>query len=401
VTLATWEQQKTTTTIPDRNIQNCQVSLSNPHSETNDNQPSTIRTSIVIVNYNGGELLKKCVESLLSTIQPDDEIILVDNVSQDGSADLIEYHFPQVSLIRSPKNLGFGGGNNLGVQHARGHYIAFINPDTLAEPGWLEALINSLETTPAAGMATPRIVLMHDPTKINTCGNDIHYTGLTLCRGMNEDREHYATPAEVSAISGAAFVMRRDLFLHLGAFDEGYFLYMEDTDLSLRTRLAGYRCLYVPDAIIHHKYQLRFGPRKTYYQELGRYRMLLKHFRWTTLLALTPALITAEAITWGFVLIQDHFRIMNKLRAYYAVIQTWKDMMQQRRQVQNLRQVTDYEILRGNGSSLDFGQTGTSVVVRLANNIVNPWFGLWRKHILRIIKPDSRLPRLQRSKSEC
>jgi len=255
--------------------------------------------SVIIVNYNGDATLERCLRSLCAD-GGDYELIVVDNASTDGSADMVERDFAQVRLIRADANIGFGEGNNLGVRAATGQFLAFLNPDTVVEPGWLAALIAPLEADPLIGLTTARVLLLDDPQRINTCGNEMHYTGLTLCRGMGAKRGALAEPADVDAVSGAAFAIRRDLYEALGGFDGSFFLYMEDADLSLRARLAGYRCRYVPAAVVYHAYTLRFGPRKTYYQERNRYLMLLKGMRWPTLLALLPALLlTINAIASG------------------------------------------------------------------------------------------------------
>jgi len=345
------------------------------------------------VNYNGGNLLRQCVESVLHAAHPDDELVVVDNASTDGSIETIAQDFQGVRIVRNKTNLGFGGGNNLGAQHAQGDYLAFLNPDTTVEPGWLDPLIASLDATPQAGLATPRILLMDAPDTINTCGNNMHYTGLTLCRGMGFPADTYQTSDEVSAVSGAAFVVRKTLFHTLGGFDESFFLYMEDTDLSLRTRIAGYQCLYVPTSVVYHSYRLRFGPRKTYYQEHGRYRLLLKSLQWRTLLWLAPALLLAEIVTWGFVLTRDNLRIMNKLRAYASVMRNLRTIMQQRQHVQSLRRVQDYDIILGCSAHISFEQTGTGLASILASRLFNPWFTMWKESLHRTLKPRPSTPR--------
>lgn len=194
------------------------------------------RASIIIVGYNSLSDLPRCLASLQEDMAQEDEVIVVDNASQDGTPQAIREHFPWVRVLCSPENVGFGAANNLAAAQARGEYLAFLNPDTTAEPGWLEALIAALEDDPSAGLATPKILLMQDPQRINTCGNDIHISGLTLCRGMGEPSAAFSQLETVSAVSGAAFVVRRALFEAIGGFDPLFFMYMEDTDLSLRAR---------------------------------------------------------------------------------------------------------------------------------------------------------------------
>lgn len=199
----------------------------------------TQRASVIIVNYNGGTDVAQCIRSLESDPYRSYEIILLDNASTDGSAEQVAHMFPDVRIIESSHNLGFGAGNNLAAQHANGEYLAFLNPDTCVAPGWLDPLITALEDDPQAGLATSKILLYDQPERINTCGNDVHYTGLTLCRGAGMPHDALNTLAEVSAISGAAFVMRRNLYEMLAGFDGTFFLYMEDTDLSWRAASQG------------------------------------------------------------------------------------------------------------------------------------------------------------------
>jgi GT2 family glycosyltransferase len=343
------------------------------------------RASVIVVNYNAGRQLTQCLRALQKGCRQDDEIILVDNASTDSSAAEVTHAFPGVQVVRSEANLGFGCGNNLGARQARGRYLAFLNPDTVVEPGWLEALINALEADPQAGLATSRILLLNDPGRINTCGNECHYTGLALCRGMGMDRGAFDQLEAVSAVSGAAFAMRRALFQSLGGFDETFFMYVEDTDLSWRARLAGYRCLYVPASIVYHDYTLRFGPRKTFYQERNRYMMLLKALRWPTLLVLLPALLLAELVTWSFVLLRDRNRLRNKLQAYIWIVRHWDRVMESRRQAQAQRRDPDRDLIASCSHRLAFEQTGAGLPVRLAHRVCDPLFYMYQRLALAVI----------------
>lgn len=348
-------------------------------------QETVPRASVIIVNYNGREYLGRCLSSLLGEDRQDYEVILVDNASTDGSAEYVEQALPEVRVIRNRANRGFGQGNNLGAQWAKGEYLAFLNPDTVVESGWLEALIAALEADPQAGLATSKILLLADPGRINTCGNEMHYTGLTLCRGMGMDHSAFTEPAEVGAVSGAAFVIRKDVFETLEGFDEAFFLYMEDTDLSWRARLAGYRCIYVPSSVVYHDYTLYFGPEKTFYQERNRYLMLLKSLRWRTLLVLLPALLIAEVMTWGFVLWQERKRLANKLRAYAWIVAHWGQVMRSRRHVQALRRVRDRDLIAQCTYWLAFEQFDSDAIARLAHLLFDPLFFVFHQLALALI----------------
>jgi GT2 family glycosyltransferase len=340
---------------------------------------ASLTASVIIVNYNGAAYLENCLESLQRGLPPECEIILVDNASTDGSLRLVQERFPRVRLLHSNHNLGFAGGNNFGAQLARGRYLVFLNPDTLVEPGWLEALLWPLEEDLQVGLTTARIVLMSDPATINTCGNQIHLSGLTLCRGAGTPRELWDAPAQVSAVSGAAFAIRRDLFVDIGGFDSDFFLYMEDTDLSWRARLAGYTCLYVPGAVVRHDYHLRFGPHKTFYQERNRYLMLLKNLRWSTLVLLAPSLLLAEVVTWGYVLSRQRDQWPDKLRAYAWIVRHWGQVLAKRRKTQALRARHDAELLTQHTHHLEYEQTGEGPAAHLAHSFFDPLFFALRR----------------------
>jgi len=337
---------------------------------------------IIIVNYNSGQDLLKCLESLETT---EAQIIVVDNASTDGTPDLVVRSFPQVRLLRSESNLGFGAGNNLGCEESEAKYLTFLNPDTTVEPGWLDALVSALEADPRAGLATSRILLEDDPGTVNTCGHDHHLSGLTLCRGLGQPAGEFTTLEQISAVSGAATLIRRDLFTRLGGFDPDFFLYMEDTDLSLRARLAGCACIFAPASVIYHRYSLSFSSLKTFYQERNRYLMLLKIYRWPTLFFLSPALLLAELVTWGFSLFRDRAHLGNKLKAYRWIIRNWGLVMRKRRQTQALRAVSDRQLLIGTTHRLEYAQTGGGTLPRLASWIFDPLFYILRGFALAFI----------------
>jgi hypothetical protein len=341
--------------------------------------------SVVIVNHDGGQQILACLAALEHSLGREAEIIVVDNASIDGSVDAIARRFPHCHLVRSPSNEGFGAGNNLGWLAAHGEYLVFLNPDTLPEAGWLEGLLKPLIADASLGATTARIVLADRPDLLNTGGTEVHVSGLSLCRGMGRAANEFDTATEVAAFSGAAFAMRREVYEMLGGFDEAFFLYMEDTDLSLRLRLAGLRITYIPESVVRHDYTLDFTARKTFYQERNRYLMLLKAFRWGTLLALLPALLLAEVVTWGFVLWGDRANWRNKLEACTWIVRHWRAVMAKRREAQRLRYVCDRELLRVMTHHLDFTQVGNGWVPRLARVVFDPLFFMLRGLVMAVV----------------
>lgn len=343
-----------------------------------------MRASVILVNYNGRSHLERCLPSVLSTLTPEDELLVVDNGSTDGSADWVEKTFPSVRLIRAPINGGFGYGCNLGAHYARGHYLIFLNPDTTVAPGWLDALVAPL-ADPQVALVTPCILWMGAPERVNAAGNEVHPTGLAFCRGLGMPATALSEPEEVAAISGAAFGIRRELWEALGGMDETFFLYVEDTDLSWRAWLAGYRCLYVPTPTVSHDYALRFGEGKFFLQERNRYLLLLKHWRWKTLLLLLPSLLLAEVVIWGFLLLYYPGRWREKLRAYLWILQNWRKTLDCRRKVQALRRVRDRDLLLRCTPCLAYEQTGHTHTAWWAHRVVDPLFrGMYHLALLLV-----------------
>ena len=253
------------------------------------------------------------------------------------------------------------------------------------EPGWVEGLLEPLARTPKAGLATSKILQGDHPERVSACGNSVHLSGLTLARGMGAPRDAFREVEPVDAVSGAAFAIRRAVFEALGGFDEEFFLYVEDTDLSLRARLAGWRCLFAPGSVVYHDYTFRLTARKVFYQERNRYRMLLKCLRWGTLVVLLPSEILAEVVTWGFVLIRDRANAANKLQAYASIVTSLPSILRRRRTVQELRTVTDRALLARTGFRLDFGQVAGGFLRAAARWVFDPLFFLLKGLTLGLV----------------
>ncbi len=337
-------------------------------------QTHTATKTIILVSYYNSRDLKRCLPALFDTIDSSVEVLLVDNTSNDVDLDWASQTYPRLQLIRSPKNGGFGYANNLAARASRGDHLIFLNPDTTPQSDWLLRLSNVLDSQPTVGLVTPKILLLSEPGRINTCGNTIHLTGLSMCRGVRAPQTAFSEPDPVSAVSGACFAIRRSLFFELNGFDEEFFLYMEDTDLSLRTRLLGYEIVYTPEAIIQHDYALTFSPNKIFLQERNRYLMLLKALKWPTLLLLIPALLVAELITWGFVLLRERKGILQKLAAYGWIVEHWPEVSRQRADTQRQRRAADRDLIHALVSHLDIRQLGDTLLARMMEPILDAFF---------------------------
>ncbi len=252
------------------------------------NEPLTF--SVIILNWNGREHLAGCLDSLKAQTLEAFEVLVVDNGSTDGSADYLEAEYSHlIQLIRSPENLGFAAGNNLAMARARGSYIALLNNDAVAAPDWLELTATALDDNSAAGMCAVKILNFEDRRVIDNTGHLIYRDGLNRGRGRLEiDRGQYDGETEAVFPSGCAAVYRRAMIEEIGGFDEDFFAYGDDTDIGLKGRLAGWQCLFRPEAEVYHKYSGSTGhysPFKAFHVERNRIWIAVKYFPLTTLLA--------------------------------------------------------------------------------------------------------------------
>jgi N-acetylglucosaminyl-diphospho-decaprenol L-rhamnosyltransferase len=208
--------------------------------------------SVVVVNFNGRAWIDRCLAAVLRQESLRLEVIFVDNGSSDGSAPYVEQRFPEVRVLRLDRNLGFAAGNNAGARLAIGRLLAFLNNDTEADPAWAATLKGALDARPDAGLATSRIVFLHDPAVVDSAGDGYLRAGGAYKRGHGQRSDRFVESGDVFGACGAAFMIRRDVFDDLGGFDEDFFLVYEDVDLSYRAQLRDSRCVYVPGALVRH-----------------------------------------------------------------------------------------------------------------------------------------------------
>ena len=240
------------------------------------------KVSVIIVNYNGLHLLKECLDSLRKQTFRDFEIILVDNASSDGSVDFVKSHYPDVKIIVNEENLGYGGGNNVGIKSSEGKYVVLLNNDTRVHNRWLEELVNVAERDYKIGMCASKILNYDNPEIIDNTGLLMYPDGLARGRGrLEKDRGQFDKQEEVFFPSGCAALYRREMLDEIGLFDEDFFLYLDDVDIGLRGRLAGWKCMYVPDAVVYHRYSATaepYSPLKAFLVERNRLWIVLKYF---------------------------------------------------------------------------------------------------------------------------
>jgi len=210
--------------------------------------------AVLIVNWNGADLLRRCLESLEKQRRPADQIVVVDNASSDDSLVRAAGSLTRVSLVRLKENVGFARANNIAAREAKNaDVLALLNPDAFADPGWLEALVAAAEREPAIAMFASQMLLASDPERLDGAGDSYHVSGRAWRNAHGKFRNCWASvDTEVFAPCAAAALYRRTPFDEVGGFDEHYFCYFEDVDLGFRLRLRGHKCLYVHSAMVEH-----------------------------------------------------------------------------------------------------------------------------------------------------
>lgn len=343
--------------------------------------------SVIIVNTNELHHLRDLLPTSINQTYPNYEIIVVDNGSTDGSLAFIAEQFVHhVKVVENGANLGYVGANNIGFEHARGDYIIVLNPDTALDPDWIQELVADMEAHPDAGMATSQILMFDDHDVINTCGNEVSLIGIGFCRGLGQPANSYTNADEVASVSGAAFIIRRDVLERIGGFDETYWAYVEDTDISWRAILAGYTIRYVPKSIVYHKYKLKMSPYKFFHIDRNRYLLLFKHLRILTLLLMLPLLVMSEIMLWGYALVHGRDYLQQRLRMYGWFAKNWTTFREARRKTQNLRKVPDRVILKVATHRIGFSEASNGLIGRLSNYILNPVFYLYHRFLIAVVR---------------
>jgi GT2 family glycosyltransferase len=260
-------------------------------------EPTSPRTapsvSAIVLAYGSEPWLEDCVAALLASEGNGEiEVVLVDNGCSDGAVDRLA-PCPGIVILRQTGNLGFAGGCNAGARVAKGDVLVFVNGDAIVAPGAVDRLA-AVASRPGVGIATASVRLAQDPDRLNSAGNEIHFLGVGWAGRFNEPAAAYPEEVEVTGASGAGMAMSREVWERLGGFDDAYFAYHEDAELSLRCWQQGLSVVYVPDAVVLHRYEFSKNPNKLYLLERNRLIFVLTLFEVRTLLLLAPAFVALE-----------------------------------------------------------------------------------------------------------
>ncbi len=333
--------------------------------------------SIVIVTYNGGSFVSRCLDSVRKCRYRPIEVIVVDNASMDETADIlleISERWHEVKVIKNDTNQGYGGGNNVGIMSARGKYVILLNDDTVVQENWIEPIVTAFEGDDSISAIQPRILLLNEPELHDEIGSSPTWTGFLRHIGVRAPAvEQGLAVREIFSGKGAALALRRSTLDEIGLLDESYFAYFEENDLCWRIWLVGSRVLYTPASTVYHegagtwsrnpkwnlvRLELAFRNRlRMLLSNLGMpllFFVLVNHFFLTGLISLSLVLGGHSDLNRAV------------LRGVFGTVKALSETFRKRRRIQRLRKVPDRVLARKHFDTfpLRLGGRGLSQYVR-------------------------------------
>ncbi len=300
------------------------------------------RAAVIVPNWNGRRFLDACLTSLLAQTYPDREIVLVDNASTDGSVEHVRARYPGVRVVASPRNTGFAGALNLGIAATAGEFVATLNNDARAEPGWLAALVAAAERSPRIGSVAGKLLFANRPELVNSAGICLDRAAIAWDRlgGVRDDpADRRVVP--VFGASGGAALYRRVMIEEVGGFDAAFFSYLEDVDLAWRARLRGWAAVYQPAARAYHLHSataVEGSPFKSYHLARNKTWLVLKCW---------PSALLRRDLAWiaGYDLAFLLYALARRrdLAALYGRLDAWRELprlLRERRRLQSARRIS-------------------------------------------------------------
>lgn len=356
------------------------------------------KIAIVYLSFHCEPYIDDVVSSLKKLTYPKDriEFIVVDNPHpQYGSSvqfleenvmPLSAKEIPHTTLLIQKENLGFAGGNNVGVEWAIANnfdYVYFHNNDGFMAANCLEPLVETMENDKTIG-ASQSLMLLHPETDlINSTGNAFHYLGFGFCNEYRMKIKDVSLPPvkEICYASGAAFMISVDMIKKYGSWDKDFFLYHEDLEWSLRLRMVGYKVVMVSNSVFYHKYQFARSITKFFWMERNRYGVMLMFLKLPTLLLLLPIGIPLELGLWLFAFKGGWAQEKVKVYKYWMNSQNWALWLQKRKYIQHIRKISDRTLLKQAVSKIEFQDASTDNP--MVHYVANPIMTLYYKIVVR------------------
>lgn len=303
------------------------------------------KVSIIILNYNAGDLLLNCVESVFKTPYYNIEVIVVDNASADNSHHRCKEQFDKIKLIENKQNLGYCEGNNVGIREATGEFIIILNPDTIVTQDWISELISAYKKH-GEGLYQPKIISLYEKDVIQSTGNMIHLFGFGFARnkGMMNSTQIQSTE-QIGYASGTCLFTSQNTIKKIGLLDSFLFLYHDDLDLGWRAAQLGIKSYYVPLATIYHaeSYSLKWSSKKFFWLERNRRYCLLTHYSSSTYKKMRPYLWLVEMLVWIFYISKGF--VNAKIRAELDIIKNKKQILEKQQELESKKMIPDSKLI--------------------------------------------------------
>ena len=308
-------------------------------------EEDTDSISIVILNFNSGNLLTDCVDSILKSTYKNFEIIVVDNDSKDHSQEKCKNKFAQIKLIQNKENFGYCEGNNIGIRQAKGEFIVILNPDTTVDANWLIELLKGFKKF-GEGLYQPKLLTMNNHKIIGSAGNMINIFGFGYSRGRGEeDNGQYDKEEQISYASGTCLFTSRKILEKIGLLDSFLFAYHDDLELGWRGIELGIKSYYVPKSIVYHaeSFNFKWSPFKFYLLEKNRKYCLQIHYSKTTHQKIRLELFLIDMAVWIFYISKG--MLGAKIKAHNTIFKNRKYIHQKYCEIQENKTIQDAQII--------------------------------------------------------
>jgi len=352
------------------------------------------KVGIILINYKdyAERFLASCRDSLRrQTYRPElIKIYIIDNASTPESLKYLKDNYPEASiLIRDDGN--YAAANNLGFKTAKNEgcdYLVTVNIDTEMDVSWLSELVLALENNAEAGLAQSKILLFpkteedKKQLKINSLGNVIHFLGFGFTSGYGEpDREILGYPEIAGYASGCSYIMRVEVLDKIGGYNEEYYMYHDDLEISLKAKLAGYKIILAPRSVIFHKYEFKRSTKMIYYMERNRYLTILTFYPgWLVILIGIPGLIMDIGMLF-FSLLNSWFREEMKIYTYFCSYKNYDKILAEKRKIKSFKTQSFVNLAKHFSGRIEFQE----ITNPLLKYFVNPLFNIYWQIVKKII----------------
>ena len=301
--------------------------------------------SIIILNYNAGNLLLNCVDSVFKSTYPNFEVLVVDNISTDNSHVVCKKKFEKIHLIENKENLGYCEGNNVGIRNANGEFVVILNPDTIVEPNWLDHLMSAYNEF-GEGLYQPKFFSLNEKHVLQSTGNMLHIFGFGFAKDKGKiGDEKMESVEKINYASGTCLFTSKIVLDKIGLLDPFLFLYHDDLDLGWRAAHIGINSFYVPKSIIYHaeSYSIKWSSKKFYWLERNRKYCLLTHYSKETYAKMRFSLFLVDLCVWLFYLSKGFLGA--KIKAELDIFRNRKTIKIRHNQLEKMKIVSDKDLI--------------------------------------------------------